>query len=79
MADTMLVKLKLIVDDLQFRLVGMREKIFAIISSFILLSICRRNNEMMYCRREDFFRIPELAINPLGERIVQSFFASKEM
>lgn len=25
-------------------------------------------------RKEDFLRIPELAINPLGERIVQSFF-----
>lgn len=24
--------------------------------------------------REDFLRIPELAINPLGERIVNSFF-----
>ena len=24
--------------------------------------------------KEDFLRIPELAINPLGERIVQSFF-----
>ncbi|XP_065058389.1 calcineurin B homologous protein 1-like [Rhopilema esculentum] len=29
-------------------------------------------------RREDFFRIPELAINPLGDRIVQSFFAFKD-
>ena len=25
--------------------------------------------------REDFLRIPELAINPLGDRIVQAFFA----
>lgn len=25
-------------------------------------------------KKEDFLRIPELAINPLGERIVQSFF-----
>lgn len=29
-------------------------------------------------RREDFLRIPELAINPLGERIVQAFFAFKD-
>jgi len=25
--------------------------------------------------REDFLRIPELAINPLSDRIVQAFFA----
>ena len=29
-------------------------------------------------RREDFLRIPELVINPLGERIVQAFFAFKD-
>ena len=29
------------------------------------------------CSREDFLRIPELAINPLGDRIVNSFFLSK--
>lgn len=28
--------------------------------------------------REDFLRIPELAINPLGERIVQAFFAQAD-
>jgi len=32
----------------------------------------KRNNA--YLCREDFLRIPELAINPLGERIVNSFF-----
>jgi len=32
----------------------------------------KRNNA--YLSREDFLRIPELAINPLGERIVTSFF-----
>jgi calcineurin B family protein 1 len=30
-----------------------------------------------YLSREDFLRIPELAINPLGDRIVNSFFLSK--
>lgn len=25
-------------------------------------------------RREEFMRIPELAINPLGDRIIESFF-----
>lgn len=29
-----------------------------------------------YLSREDFLRIPELAINPLGDRIVHAFFAS---
>jgi calcineurin B family protein 1 len=29
-----------------------------------------------YLSREDFLRIPELAINPLGDRIVNSFFLS---
>ncbi|CAG0883049.1 unnamed protein product [Cyprideis torosa] len=28
--------------------------------------------------REDFLRIPELAINPLGDRIVHAFFAESE-
>lgn len=28
--------------------------------------------------REDFLRIPELAINPLGDRIVQAFFDNSE-
>jgi len=28
--------------------------------------------------REDFLRIPELAINPLGDRIVQAFFAETD-
>ncbi|XP_054152954.1 calcineurin B homologous protein 1-like [Oppia nitens] len=28
--------------------------------------------------REDFLRIPELAINPLGDRIVQAFFAHND-
>lgn len=28
--------------------------------------------------RDDFLRIPELAINPLGERIVNSFFQGDE-
>jgi len=28
--------------------------------------------------REDFLRIPELAINPLGDRIVQAFFAQND-
>jgi len=28
--------------------------------------------------REDFLRIPELAINPLGDRIVNSFFRQNE-
>ncbi len=30
----------------------------------------------MFCvfSREDFLRIPELAINPLGDRIVHAFF-----
>ncbi|CAI9730805.1 B homologous 1-like [Octopus vulgaris] len=32
-----------------------------------------KNNNGVLCR-EDFLRIPELAINPLGDRIVHSFF-----
>ena len=27
--------------------------------------------------REDFLRIPELAINPLGDRIVHAFFQER--
>ena len=30
--------------------------------------------DVLTYRREDFLRIPELAINPLGDRIVHSFF-----
>jgi len=30
---------------------------------------------MTWFSREDFLRIPELAINPLSDRIVQAFFA----
>jgi len=33
-----------------------------------------RGNKKRNRIREDFLRIPELAINPLGERIVNSFF-----
>ena len=29
------------------------------------------------CSREDFLRIQELAINPLGDRIVNSFFINE--
>ncbi|PVD25876.1 hypothetical protein C0Q70_13540 [Pomacea canaliculata] len=36
-------------------------------------SLDKSNNGCL--RREDFLRIPELAINPLGDRIVHSFFA----
>lgn len=28
--------------------------------------------------REDFMRIPELAINPIGERIIDAFFMNEE-
>ncbi|KAK7487090.1 hypothetical protein BaRGS_00021585 [Batillaria attramentaria] len=35
-------------------------------------SLDKSNNGFL--RREDFLRIPELAINPLGDRIVHSFF-----
>lgn len=35
-------------------------------------SLDKSNNG--YLSREDFLRIPELAINPLGDRIVHSFF-----
>lgn len=31
-----------------------------------------------YLTREDFLRIPELAINPLGDRIVHAFFAESK-
>jgi len=31
-----------------------------------------------YLTREDFLRIPELAINPLGDRIVHAFFRERE-
>ena len=31
-------------------------------------------NEKGHLGREDFLRIPELAINPLGDRIVHAFF-----
>lgn len=34
----------------------------------------KRNNA--FISREDFLRVPELAINPLGERIVNLFFVS---
>jgi len=36
-------------------------------------SLDRGNNG--YLSREDFLRIPELAINPLGDRIVHAFFS----
>ncbi|CAD5112836.1 DgyrCDS2048 [Dimorphilus gyrociliatus] len=36
---------------------------------------CLDKGSKGYLSREDFLRIPELAINPLGERIIQSFFA----
>lgn len=32
---------------------------------------------MLMFSREDFLRIPELAINPLSDRIVQAFFSQK--
>ena len=31
-----------------------------------------------YLTREDFLRIPELAINPLGDRIVHAFFVESK-
>merc|ERR1712019_264105 len=31
-----------------------------------------------YLTREDFLRIPELAINPLGDRIVHAFFRERD-
>lgn len=41
---------------------------------------CLDKQEKGYLTREDFLRIPELAINPLGDRIVHSFFSeSKNM
>ena len=33
----------------------------------------------MIFSREDFLRIPELAINPLGDRIVHSFFTERSV
>ena len=35
--------------------------------------------EKGYLTREDFLRIPELAINPLGDRIVHSFFSESNV
>jgi calcineurin B family protein 1 len=35
--------------------------------------------EKGYLTREDFLRIPELAINPLGDRIVHSFFTESQV
>jgi hypothetical protein len=35
--------------------------------------------EKGYLTREDFLRIPELAINPLGDRIVHSFFTKSQV
>uniref|UniRef100_X1Z2A7 EF-hand domain-containing protein n=1 Tax=Capitella teleta TaxID=283909 RepID=X1Z2A7_CAPTE len=45
-------------------------QIVRLYSRFIALD--KTNNG--YLSREDFLRIPELAINPLGDRIVHAFF-----
>ncbi|XP_074645829.1 calcineurin B homologous protein 1-like [Tubulanus polymorphus] len=48
-----------------------RSQIIRLYSRFT--SLDKANNG--YLSREDFLRIPELAINPLGDRIVHSFFS----
>lgn len=60
---------------------------FCVISVCIFISVTPNQIERLYSRftsldrgdcgtlsREDFLRIPELAINPLGDRIVHAFF-----
>ena len=34
-------------------------------------------NAILLCRRDDFSRIPEFAINPLAQRIVDTFFVER--
>ena len=48
----------------------------ACIAQVLFLLIDKLINKLIEynCRREDFLRIPELAINPLGDRIVHAFF-----
>ncbi|KAK7103757.1 calcineurin B homologous protein 1-like [Littorina saxatilis] len=48
-----------------------KNQIVRLFSRFTTLD--KSNNGFL--RREDFLRIPELAINPLGDRIVHSFFS----
>ncbi len=49
----------------------------------MLWILCRFSSldkqEKGYLTREDFLRIPELAINPLGDRIVHSFFTKSQV
>ncbi|MFH4974436.1 hypothetical protein AB6A40_001145 [Gnathostoma spinigerum] len=47
-----------------------RNQIVRLYSRFLSLDKQGRG----YLDRDDFLRIPELAINPLGERIIDAFF-----
>ncbi|KAI1720741.1 EF-hand domain pair domain-containing protein [Ditylenchus destructor] len=50
-----------------------RNQIVRLYSRFLSLDRQGRG----YLDREDFLRIPELAINPLGDRIVDAFFTER--
>ncbi|VDD92326.1 unnamed protein product [Enterobius vermicularis] len=51
-----------------------RNQIVRLYSRFLSLDKQGRG----YLDRDDFFRIPELAINPLGDRIVDAFFTETD-
>lgn len=51
-----------------------RNQIVRLYSRFLSLDRQSRG----YLDREDLLRIPELAINPLGDRIVDAFFTDKQ-
>ncbi len=56
--------------DSIFNLTVSRNQIVRLYSRFINLD----KRGQGYLDRDDFLRIPELAINPLGDRIVDAFF-----
>ncbi|KAL4238858.1 Ca2+-binding actin-bundling protein (actinin) [Mactra antiquata] len=58
------------IDDIQNETGFSHNQIVRLYSRFT--SLDKNNNGCL--SREDFLRIPELAINPLGDRIVHSFF-----
>ena len=51
-----------------------RTVVFLSSNESLLCSIKLYLQNIFCCSRADFLRIPELAINPLGDRIVHSFF-----
>uniref|UniRef100_A0AC35TKB3 Calcineurin B-like protein 1 n=1 Tax=Rhabditophanes sp. KR3021 TaxID=114890 RepID=A0AC35TKB3_9BILA len=62
-------EIKLIAEETGFA----KNQIVRLYSRFLSLDRHSRG----YLDREDFLRIPELAINPLGDRIVDAFFSDK--